>query len=313
MLRINRRKASTCLHRVIVRLGIASLLLASLPGPANGQATSAGKSTPANSREPDVMRDLDDAIRLIEKNEFQAFLERFAPVEILRKLRQQDLVERAAGVMNEQAQTKLRLLIVLNALKKQTPRFDKSRGLATIDFDPLANNVPELQADLHLPDTSGLKLTGLGSDHARVIDEAIRLLESGDIATFVERLFPAAEVARLRDDAQRQVLHQQFKSHPEISRSMIADFKRMQSVQPELDDQGQTALFRLAAGQGQPARTIKLQKIKGDWRLFDDSPRVAQELLRQSQLKPRSNVTPVQLELIGGNWRFVELPFLRTE
>ena len=52
---------------------------------------------------------------------------------------------------------------------------------------------------------------------------------------------------------------------------MLADFKRMQAVKPELTEKGQVAIFKLAANKEQPARTIKLQKAGSDWRLFDDA------------------------------------------
>ena len=41
--------------------------------------------------------------------------------------------------------------------------------------------------------------------------------------------------------------------------------------------------------------------------------RVIAELTRQSRLKPRSAVTTVLMERIGGNWRFIELPALRLD
>jgi hypothetical protein len=277
------------------------------------ESSGQGKSAARSAGTPDIMRDIDDAIRLIEANDYETFLVRYAPVEILRSLRQKDLLARAAAVISEQPQTKTRLLIVLNGLKKQTPRFDKSGGLATIEFDPLAHNAPELQPDLKIPDISGLQLVGLESDPAKVIAEAIRLLETGDVATFADRLFPAPEVARLRDESQRQALVQQFKDNPEIAASMIADLKRMQSEKPEMTDGGKTALYALRPADNLPPRPVKLQKVGNDWRFFDDSPRVANELISQSKLKPSGAAIKIQLELVGGNWRFIEIPFFRPE
>src|SRR5262249_19193200 len=141
---------------------------------------------------------------------------------------------------------------------------------------------------------------------------AIKLLEGGDMAAFVERLFPVTEIARLRQGEQLPALLQQFKDAPELTAAMLADLKRMQGAKPELAEKGQVAVFKLAAEKDQPARTVKLQKSGGDWRLFDDAPRVAAEFVRQAKLTPRSTVMNVQMELIGGNWRFVELPMLQA-
>jgi hypothetical protein len=276
----------------------------------HGQAKAKPRAAAGAADEPDLAADLDDAIRTVEAGEFQKFLERYAPVELLRKMRQEDVVEQAATMMAERPQGKAQLLAVLKALRKQQPRFDKSRGLATLDFDPFASGVPEAAGDLVLPSGAAMKLTGLGSDLPKALAEAIKLLENGDIAVLVERLFPPSEVARLRQPDQLAALRQQFEEAPELLTAMVEDFERMRRVNPELTDKGQLAVFKLPAEKERLARTVKLQKVGSDWRLFDDAPRVSAELVRQSKLKPRSSVTSVLMERVGGNWRFVELPLL---
>jgi hypothetical protein len=273
-----------------------------------GKAKSKSKAVAPADTAPDLAADLDEAIRVVEAGEFQKFLERYAPVDILRRMRQQDVVEQAAAMLAQRPQGKAQILAVLQALKKQTPRYDKTRGLATIDFDPLASGVPEAAGELLLPATAEVNLVGLGDELPTVLAKAVKVLEAGDVTTFIEHLFPATELARLQARDQLQAVVQQFKDTPELATAMLADFKRMQAAKPELTEKGQVAVFRLAAGKGVPERTVKLQKGKGGWRLFDDAARVSVELARQARLKPQSGVMNVQLELIGGNWRFVELP-----
>jgi hypothetical protein len=280
---------------------------------ARGQPNAKAKTETRASGHPDVMSDLDDAIRAVESGEFQRFLETYAPVEMLRRMRQENLVEQAAEMLAQQRETKPQLLAVLRALKKQMPRFDKSRGLATLDFDPFVSGVPEAADELHLPAAGDLKLTGLGDDLTNVLSEAVNLLEAGDTTTFVERLYPPTEIARLRQAEQLPALLQQFKDTPELRVALLGDFKRLKLLNSELVEKGEVAVFELAAEKDQPARTVKLQKFGRDWRLFDDAPRVSAELVRQAKLKPRSAVVSVQMELIGGNWRFVELPTLRID
>ena len=301
----------------------------------NGQGP--GKPGSPAAREPDLAADLDEAIRIVERDDFATFLERYAPVDVLRRLRQQDLVERAAKVMAGQPQTKQQLLAILKALQKQTPKFDKSRGLATLEFDPLVHGVDSIPGELHLPATDELKLVGLGGDLNKVLAEATRLLAAGDFQKFVEGLFPASELARLQEPGAMQDLVQQFKvtadapktpptafkpvpnkpnstapvaDAPSLLQALQADFKLLQTLTPELTDKGRVAVFRIDPKNQQPVRVIKFQKTGSDWRLFDNSDRVVDELRRQSNLRPRSAVTTVQLERIGGNWRFVELPAL---
>src|SRR5579863_202060 len=199
----------------------------------HGQNKAKSKATARADGSPDLAADIDDAISTIEAGEFQKFLERYAPVEILRKMRQEDLVEQAAAAMANQPQGKAQLLAVLRALQKQTPRYDKSRSLATLDFDPFGAGVPEAAGDLHLPPDADLSLTGTGDDLSRVVAQAINLLEAGDMPVFVERLFPASEIARLKQTGELAALLQQFKDTPEIKTAMLVDFKRIQGAKPE--------------------------------------------------------------------------------
>lgn len=300
----------------------------------NGQGPGKPKTSPAAANEPDLGKDLDDAIQILEKGDFRAFFERYAPVEVLRRLRQQDLVDQAAAVMSKQPQTSQQLLAILKALRKQTPTFDKSRGLATIQFDTAANGVEEVPGELHLPLTEDVKLVGLGGDLKKVLAEASKLLAAGEIQTFVERIFPASELARLQQPGALQDLVTQIKGAtdttkppfaapafpgqpqgqeiPNLLQTLQADFQQLQNLKPttEQKDKVQVAIFRIESPD-LPARVVKFQKVGADWRMFDDVGRVTAELSRQSKLKPRSAVTTVQMERIGGNWRFVELPALR--
>ena len=261
---------------------------------------------------PDLMADIDDAIRLVEAGDFQTFLERYAPVEILRRMRQQDLVERSAALLAGRAESKAQLLSMLRAIKEQKPRYDRTRGLAVIDLAQPQPDVADDEDGLHPPDTKSLTLTSVRGDLPAVLSEAVRLLEESDVSQFVNRFFPPTEMARISDESQLQALLQQFQELPELRLALLADFQRMQSVKPELVENGQVAVFRLDAGQGRAGRMIKLQKFNGSWRLFDDASRVSQELVRQSQHKMQNAPTSVQFERIGGNWRFVELLLLRT-
>jgi hypothetical protein len=276
----------------------------------HGQAKKS-KPAAAATEGPDLSADLDEAIRVVEGGQFQKFLELYAPVEILRQMRQQDVLQQASAMLAQQPQGKAQLLAVLQALKKQTPRYDKTKGLATFEFDPFASGFPESTVELDLPATGDLKLSGLGDDLPKVVTQATKLLEAGDVATFVEKLFPATELARLKQPEQMAALLQQFKDTPELQTSMLADFERMKATKAALTDKGQVAVFKLVAGKDLPERIVKMQKAGNHWRLFDDGSRVTTELARQSKLKPPGNVMSVQMELIGGNWRFVELPLFR--
>src|SRR5262245_54775842 len=82
-------------------LGIVGVILVlwQFAGETQGQARARSKPTSRTDGEPDLAADLDDAIRSVEAGEFQTFLEKYAPVEVLRKMRQEDLVEQAAAAL----------------------------------------------------------------------------------------------------------------------------------------------------------------------------------------------------------------------
>ncbi|MBS0207132.1 MAG: hypothetical protein JSS49_30010 [Planctomycetes bacterium] len=305
----HRRKQSSLPIRPAV---IGGLVLLQLTASAMGQGGAIPKPTTATVRQPELAKDLDAAIQLIEQNDFQAFIEQYCPVDQLRTLRQQDLVERAATFMASHPKTKPQLLTLLKSLKEQSPKFDRSGGLATLQFDSSLGNVEEVPGELNIPETFGLKVTGLGSDLNRVITEATKLLEAGDFSTFVDKLFPASELARLKTDDVRQTLLLQFQETPELAKTMIADLKLLTTIKPEFSEKGTVATFTVSKGGARP-RTLKFQKVDANWRLFDDSSRIVTELSRQATLRPGSTIKVVQMERIGGNWRFIELPMLRMD
>jgi hypothetical protein len=57
----------------------------------------AGKSKPSPTAalKPDLLADIKLAIQLVEKNDFRAFIEQYAPVEALRELRQMEPADRS--------------------------------------------------------------------------------------------------------------------------------------------------------------------------------------------------------------------------
>jgi hypothetical protein len=298
-----------------------------LPQSLLGQpAASTAKSSPNHSDE--IVKDLDEAIRILEKGDFKLFLELYAPVEALRKLRQQNLVDRAAAGMAGQPQSTRKLIATFKALKSTPPKFDRSGGLAVLEFDPRPHGIDEIPGELHLPASEGQKLTQLGSDLKVVLKQASKLLDDGDYKEFVEGLFPASEIARLKTPGAMQELLLLFQRGPDSAPfveggkrmtgsplliSLKADLALLQTMTPEVAEQGKLAVFHIDAKPDQPARDIKFQLVEGSWRFFDNAERITNELSAQSKLKPRSAVVVVQMERVGGNWRFIELPAIKSE
>ncbi|MCY2963771.1 MAG: hypothetical protein NT069_09020 [Planctomycetota bacterium] len=257
---------------------------------------------------PSIASDIDAAIKSLEEGDFEQFLELYAPVTILRDLRTGDAVANAANDLKSIPEFKTQMLTLLGHLKKGTPKYDASKGLATfeIDLSPAAPAEGDEVAVPRLPDVSNVKSKGLGGDLPKVLTGAIALLEKREYAKFVDALFPLTEIVRLNQEDGNAALVRQFEETPELRTAMLADFKRMQQATPKMTEKGQVAEFALKAEKGASARTVKLQKSGSDWRLYDDSPRVVAELARVAKLKPASAVETIQMERIGGNWRFVD-------
>ncbi len=106
-------------QRLLMAVSIvgAALVLWAIDQQTHGQARPPAKPKRV-AGQPDLATDLDEAIRLVEAGEFQTFLEKYAPVEILRRMRQEDLVEQAAAALAGRPQSKSQLLTVLRALKE---------------------------------------------------------------------------------------------------------------------------------------------------------------------------------------------------
>ncbi|MEI8381227.1 MAG: hypothetical protein WCJ09_13950 [Planctomycetota bacterium] len=300
-----------CLLTAVSLTVFAAVFLLQPVDPVMGQLANSSKSLTA--AKSDLPGDIKLAIQLIEKKDFRTFLELYCPVEMLRKLRQQDLVDRAATVLASQPKTKAYLLALFNSLQVQTAKFDKSGGIATLEMDPKSPIPDEIPGELNIAEIFELKLTGLGSDLSRVITEATKLLEEPNVTEFVDRVFPASELARLQTPDSRQTLLLQFKETPEMAKSIVADLKILATIKPEISKDGKEATFSVLGGEPSIKREIKFQKVGNDWRLFDDSPRIATELTRQAKLVPGATSKVVQMERIGGNWRFIELPALRMD
>jgi hypothetical protein len=319
----------------IVLCSVIGLVLLPSGGDLQGQGpdksgAKASKAKPGDKGDSGLSADLQDAIAVLERSDFREFLERYAPVDILRRLRQQDLVDRAAAGMARQPQTRQQLLAMLTAVQKQTPVFDKSRSVVTYQLDTSASGIEAVTGEVQVPAIDESK-PGLGGDLNKVLAEASKLLAAGDAKSFVENLFPASELARLNESGGMQDLLEQLKppnerpdarpkgpvtapqnqDSPNLLAALQADFKLLQTLKPDLSEKG-IAIFQIKS-EDAPVRVIKFQKTRDDWRLFDDAPRVTTELTRQSRLKPRSSVTTIQLERIRDNWRFIELPSLRSE
>lgn len=293
----------------------------------NGQQDDSAKP----KQTPDVMADIDDAIVTLENKDFTRFVDRYAPADILRQLRRENAVAPAVQKLAGQPKFKPQMVKLLKALRKLEPTYDDSHGLATFRYDSMADGFKEFSGELHLPETENLNMEGLGDDLKKALAEGEKLLAQNQIQQFIERIFPASALSRLKEpDQMRALVHQftvvpeapkvprggraQKQNSPTVLEVMRDDLKRTQALTPELIDGGQVAIFRIDSGKQAPERAIKFQKVRGHWRFFDGANRISNELTRQAKLKPTSSIVDVQWELIGGNWRFVDfnsLPFER--
>ena len=96
-----------------------------------------------------------------------------------------------------------------------------------------------------------------------------------------------------------------LKANAGLLTSTLADLQRLQQLEPEIDVGAAVASFTLDRSDG-PPRTIKLQRVEGHWRLFDDNARIRNELSRHAVLEPAGTANKLRFERIGGHWRLMD-------
>jgi hypothetical protein len=274
---------------------------------------------------------LDDATARLKKADVYGFLEYYAPVaDLARMRRDKDGLDEAVRDLTGKPGQLNSLIDIFKRARKGTIEFDKSGSVATIVLPvPEVKVEPEPPANIiKEPVLTDAKLSGYGSNIGEVIGSALDALNAGKTDDFVANMFPASELRHPDAATHLKTLQSRLSASPEMVEQMKTDLVAISELTPKMEDGGKTAVFALAGaeveyGRGKitlPDRTFKFQLVEDSWRLFDNSTAVRKEISRQSALPPVEFEGSdeifgdyIQLERLGDQWRLgkIKVPMPR--
>ncbi len=250
----------------------------------------------------DIKTDLTEAAKLLKEKKFRLFLEKFAPVEELRMMREQGIILRIDPIFASNPEIIPTLLKMIEGAKAHEPQVDASEGLATFEFEE-AGTAAEVPTPAK-PVAEKKPGAGFGGDLKVVIAKAIAALKEKEYASLAEKVFPTPVAASLGGPGQVETLAAQMELVPELPKKMLEDLEALKALTPVLNAGKNVATYTLKGSDG-PSRQIKFQKVGADWRFFDGTTAVQGEIAKLGTLKPPAEMVQIQMEKVGGNWRFV--------
>ena len=280
------------------------------------------KPAPAKKATPEaqVRAALEDAIQRLDAGDALGFIEYYLPTEELRQMRRAKVVARVAeGIKSQPNQlAAIRERLVRAALSKSLT-FDDSESVVSIDLTAVDAPIDAPKAPAFVePATTAVVVTGYGADLNTVLGKAIAALETGKIDEFVAKMFPVGALREPGADERLATVVKTFKATPKLLEPMVADLKAMQSLKPNLVENGNTAVFALeGAAFATPAansppkapnRTVKLQRVDGNWRLADNTTAARKTIAQQMtnalpEVDLSSSNDVLTLERFGDGWR----------
>jgi hypothetical protein len=270
----------------------------------------------------DVQRVIREAIAALEGGDIARYFEAYGPVDQFRSLRDSG---RLKSIRLSFTATQS-LIASLKPFRNGEIRVDRDGLLARVT--PLADNPdkagaepeePNPLAAVASPQDDKVALVGYGDDLSQVLKAGLAALESGEIESFIDHLFPAGELGRLEANNGKTKLVARLKKQPELIEQMRRDLKAGLEAPTQFNAAKTLASITLppAADDPVPApRIVKFQKLAGSWRFFDNSTPLREEMVRQSRLLSPKLSYPVSpgdvhellLEKIGSDWRILRMP-----
>ncbi|MDA1250565.1 MAG: hypothetical protein O2820_15215 [Planctomycetota bacterium] len=294
---------------------------ASAEGGSGGDQAGSVPTAKPGTPEAAVYAALDDATTRLKKADVYGFMEHYAPVsDIARMRRSKESMDEAVQELTEKPERLNMLIDIFQRARKGTIEFDESGSTATIVLPvPEVKTEPEPPVSvIKEPVLTNAKLSGYGGDIGEVVGKALAALNAGESEAFVANMFPASELRHPDAAAQQAILKAKLAASPEMIEQMKTDLAAISELTPKMEDGGKTAVFALAGGEIEygrgkitlPNRTFKFQLVEGSWRLFDNTTAIRKEISRQSALSPPEFEGPeeisgdyIQFERLGDQWR----------
>lgn len=312
-------------RRIVLKAVLAMGAIAQFSGysnDVNAQQTTPKETKSAATPEAQVRAAIQDALKRLDAGDIQGFMEYYMPADELRRMRQSKMLARMADLIKSQPQqietTRERFS---KGLKSTSWEFDETQSIVKIDLTktgdkPEAPKLPEYVE----PATTKVAITGYGSDLKVVLNKAIAAIQAGNAEEYVTKMFPIGALREPGFEKKQPVIVAMYKSNPKLTESLLADLKTMQSLTPKMVNNGATAEYVIPGAEfpvrppngpaTAPDRTVKLQKVEGHWRLFDNTT-PARKTIAQQQTQPLPEIKGATdqnfliLEKLGDGWRIM--------
>ncbi len=233
--------------------------------PKSQETTKSTKSTKIVVEE--VKADIESLIANLEAKEYDKFSQSFPSEELLKKF---PGGKKNSRWLTSDADAQF-YLTLLRSFQNAKPEMNAEQTRATFESTESPRN-PVADLDRQAAGKT-VTLKGYGADLSIVLDKAIAALEAGRYGEFVDHMFPETELKYLQVKGERSFLLKQIQATANYTRkNMINDLRKLKKLTPKLEDSGNTAVFQVASGipgrRPGPSFTVKLQKVKGSWRLI---------------------------------------------
>ncbi len=251
--------------------------------------------------ESQFQADLDDAISLLEKEDYKLFIERYFPIEALREIRKDTQLNTFLAFLKQSPELRKSFLTRFKAMKtgKLMFRDDDKTMLAVLMTD--ASGVPKHDFGLRNPDNEKIpSYPGFPGDVKTALEGAVKALEAGEHEKFIENMFPDSEIHVTVNQDRQEALMARLKAHPQMVEKMVEDLKALQKLDPKLNAEGSKATFVLNPGT-KAERTVVLEK-SGTWK-FADTAKAIRKAMYQQSLKTNPDYKTSKWERIRDHWR----------
>lgn len=323
-----------------VGLSLVLLLFTGCGGGSDQTAATSNANNDASSADPEtdlvtqeVHTAIEEMLAAVESRGTRALIESYTAEQEVDRLRSRGQKSYEAQIKMLESELLTHMITeFLTAVLQSKPKFDDSRKEATLQMQ-FANDAPDeppvaISAEL---DTFGnSEVSGFGDDLDIVLQKAIEVLQDdesifGPTRNFAENMFPIGELQHpvgWQLLSRKASLADRVDRSPELLEQMIVDFKQMQQIPPQYEQDGRLAIFVLrgstdASTSRTPDRQIRMELIDGNWRLFDNTKPAIEEVSKWSN-HPLSNSEElsrhmpfIRLRKTDSGWKLDALPKFR--
>lgn len=270
--------------------------------------------------EQEIHAAIEEAVRLLDKNDYEAYAHRYMPINQFREIRVLMGTDQGYSAIVEAVNGKggvpfVELLknfqggkikIIEGGEAAQIFPVEARAKVSAPEGEVSANGaIPEAEREIRIPelklpaltaDEGGNSQQGYGGDLLAAIGRGIQSLEEGKYEEFVDNMYPLGELARLQERGGRERLLERLKKDGPLVLAMVQDLKRCQTAVLTYDRNNQEATI-LIRGSGTVqneskegvtmsyprGRAIMFQLVRGNWRFFDETSVAYKKI--QSELK----------------------------